>query len=148
MVYFGAAPPSWTYPQPVIQQAAPTGKESVGPGKQTGRTPPTTSTVLVRLERGRSHTAINVPADTMIHLTCSACLPLLLHNILTFETDLFYKERSSYLPHPGHIAPPLTRQVHVSDGVQQTHVVVVVVLVEAQVRDHLQRSVVFPQGDV
>lgn len=62
MVYFGAAPPSWTYPQPVIQHAAPTGKESVGTGKQTGRTPPATSVALVQLERGRSRTAINVPA--------------------------------------------------------------------------------------
>lgn len=39
-------PPSWTYPQPVIQQAAPGGKDSLGLGRQTGRTPPTTSTHL------------------------------------------------------------------------------------------------------
>ena len=34
-------PPSWTYPQPVIQQAAPGGKDSLGRGKHTGRIPPT-----------------------------------------------------------------------------------------------------------
>lgn len=65
------------------------------------------------------------------------CLPLPLHNILTFETDLFYKDPS-----------PLTRHINVSDGVQKTHVVVVVVLVEARVWDHLQCSVAFPQADV
>lgn len=44
--------------------------------------------------------------------------------------------------------PPLTCHVHVSDGAQQAHVVVVVVSVEARVVEDLQRSVTFPQRDV
>lgn len=38
---------SFTYPQPVIQQSDPSGKDSVGLGKQTGRTPPTKSSSKV-----------------------------------------------------------------------------------------------------
>lgn len=48
-VCVSVTPPSWTYPQPVIQQAAPGGKDSLGLGKQTGRTPPTNQHTVIRL---------------------------------------------------------------------------------------------------
>lgn len=155
-INFSAAPPSWTYPQPVIQQAAPTGKESVGPGKQTGRTPPTTSTVLVQLEQETSHKAIHVFADTKNQLACSACISVFLLHCITFlnlvqrliQRTTLPSPSSLLPPHQGYIPCPLTRHVHVSDGVQQTHIIVVAVLVEARVRDHLQRSVAFSQADV
>lgn len=44
--------------------------------------------------------------------------------------------------------PPLTFHVHVSDGAQQAHVIVVVVSVEARVVEDLQCSVTFPQRAV
>lgn len=43
---------------------------------------------------------------------------------------------------------PLTLHVHVSDGAQQAHVIVVVVFVEVRVEEDLQGSVTFPQRAV
>lgn len=43
------------------------------------------------------------------------------------------------------LSSELTFHVHVSDGAQQAHVIVIVVRVEARVVEDLQRSVAFPR---